>query len=312
MSDPAPVGVSRAEDLDVLPTEQAIAGLDDLDIRPTADLVGLLLASEARLAAVLDRARPRLEAAVDVVAARLAAGGRLVYVGAGTAGRIAALDAVECRPTFGVDDTTVIALLAGGPDASGVAFEAAEDDGPAGRSAVEEFAIGPTDAVVGVTASGRTPYVIATLEAARMRGAATVAVCNNPDSPAAGVAEHSVELLTGSEVLAGSTRLSAATAQKIAVNVISTASFIRCGRTYGAWMVGLQPTNAKLEARAQRILQEATGMSHEAVATAMAEAATPDVALVMLLTGLTAPEARRRLDAHHGHVRLAVQDSPPA
>ena len=126
-----------------------------------------------------------------------------------------------------------------------------------------------------------------------------MAVCNNPDSPAAGVAEHSVELLTGSEVLAGSTRLSAATAQKIAVNVISTASFVRCGRTYGAWMVGLQPTNAKLEARAQRILQEAT-------------AATPDVALVMLLTGLTAPEARRRLDAHHGHVRLAVQDARPA
>jgi len=312
MSDPAPAGAAQAEDLDLLPTEQAVAGLDDLDTRPTADVVGLLLASEARLPGVLDQARAQLEAAVEIVAAKLADGGRLVYVGAGTAGRIAALDAVECRPTFGVDDETVIALLAGGPDASGVAFEAAEDDGPAGRSAVEELAIGPRDAVVGVTASGRTPYVIAALETARTRGAATVAVCNNPASPAAGAAEHSVELLTGSEVVAGSTRLSAATAQKIAVNVISTASFVRCGRTYGGWMVGLQPTNAKLEARAQRILEEATGMSPGAVATAMAAATTPDVALVMLLTGLTAPEARRRLDAHHGHVRLAVQDSPPA
>ncbi|MDQ4052995.1 MAG: N-acetylmuramic acid 6-phosphate etherase, partial [Actinomycetota bacterium] len=282
MSDPAPTGASHAEDLDLLPTEQAVADLDDLDTRPTADVVGLLLASEARLPAVLDRARPQLEAAVEIVSAKLAAGGRLVYVGAGTAGRIAALDAVECRPTFGVDDETVIALLAGGPDASGVAFEAAEDDGPAGHSAVEELAIGPRDAVVGVTASGRTPYVVAALKAARMRGAATVAVCNNPDSPAAGAADFRVELLTGAEVLAGSTRLSAATAQKIAVNVISTASFIRCGRSYGAWMVGLQPTNAKLEARAQRILQEATGMSREAVATAMTAAATPDVALVML------------------------------
>lgn len=306
MPDPA------TEALDLLHTEQAVADLDDLDTRPTVEVVGLLLASEARLPAVLDRARPQLEAAVEVVAAKLAAGGRLVYVGAGTAGRIAALDAVECRPTFGVDDDTVVAVLAGGPDASGVAFEAAEDDGSAGRTAMQELAIGPGDAVVGVTASGRTPYVVAALETARDRGAATVAVCNNVGSPVAGVADRSVELLTGSEVLAGSTRLSAATAQKVAVNVISTASFVRCGRTYGAWMVGLQPTNAKLEARAQRILQEATGMSREDVAAAMAAGSTPDVALVMLLTGVSAPEARRRLDAHHGHVRLAVQDAPPA
>lgn len=312
MADPVQAGIPHVEDLDLLPTEQARADLDDLDTLPTADVVGLLLASEARLPAVLDRARPQLEAAVEVVSDRLAAGGRLVYVGAGTAGRIAALDAVECRPTFGIDDDTVVALLAGGPDASGVAFEAAEDDGPTGRSAVEKLAIGQRDAVVGVTASGRTPYVVAALEAARMRGAATVAVCNNPDSPVARISEHRVELLTGSEVLAGSTRLSAATAQKIAVNVISTASFVSCGRTYGAWMVGLQPTNAKLEIRAERLLQEATGMSRQAVATAMAAAATPDVALVMLLTGISAPEARRRLVDHHGHVRLAVQDAPQA
>ena len=302
----------QAEALDLLHTEQTVADLHDLDTRPTAEVVDLLLASEARLPAVLDGARRQLEEAVEVVSTKLAAGGRLIYVGAGTAGRIAALDAVECRPTFGVDDETVVALLAGGADASGVAFEAAEDDGPAGRDELGELAVGPVDVVVGVTASGRTPYVVAALEAARERGAATVAVCNNVGSPAAEVAEHRVELLTGSEVLAGSTRLSAATAQKIALNVISTASFVRCGRTYGAWMVGLQPTNEKLEARAQRILQEATGMSREAVASAMAEATTPDVALVMLLTGLSAADARLRLKAHHGHVRMAVQDSPPA
>jgi N-acetylmuramic acid 6-phosphate etherase len=304
-------GDHPAEALDLLPTEQVVADLDDLDTRPTAEVVGLLLASEARLTDVLEQARPQLEEAVEVVSAKLGDGGRLVYVGAGTAGRIAALDAVECRPTFGVDDGAVVALLAGGPHAAGEAFEAAEDDGPAGRAAVAELGLGSDDAVVGVTASGRTPYVVAALTEARRLGAATVAVSNNSHSPAAAAAEHAVELITGPEVLAGSTRLAAATAQKVALNIISTASFVKCGRTYGAWMVGLQPTNAKLEARAHRILQEATGMTRESVAAAMAAATTPDVALVMLLTGLTAPEARRHLDSHHGNVRAAVRDAPP-
>ena len=291
-----------------LATEHALPGLDDLDTRPPGELVDVLLNAQARLVDALDKARDSLVTAVETVAGALERGGRLIYVGAGTAGRIAALDAVECRPTFGVADDTVVAQVAGGPAASDVAFEAAEDDLAAAAAALETLALTPEDVVVGVTASGRTPYVVEALRLAHASGAQTIAVTNNPQSVVAGLAAHTVELLTGPEVVAGSTRLTAATAQKVALNVISTASMIRRGRIYGPWMVGVQPTNDKLDLRARRILREATGLSDAAVAGALEAGGAPDVALVMLLAGVDAAEARRRLAAHHGHVRRAVQD----
>jgi N-acetylmuramic acid 6-phosphate etherase len=300
------------EALEQLATEQVRAGLEDLDIRPTGDVVDLLLDTEARVPRIVTEARATLVAAVDLVTDALHSRGRLVYVGAGTAGRIAALDAVECRPTFGVSEDRVIALLAGGPDASDEAFEAAEDDGAAARADLEALAITGEDVVVGVTASGRTPYVTEALRYAREAGATTIAITNNRASVVSTLADHTVELLTGPEVVAGSTRLSAATAQKVALNVISTAAMVRCGRTYGAWMVGVQPTNAKLDVRARRILQQATGLPAATVLAALDEAEAPDVALVMLLGEVDASEARRRLDTHHGHVRHAVLDTAPA
>jgi N-acetylmuramic acid 6-phosphate etherase len=255
----------------------------------------------------VDRAAAELETAVDKASACLRAGGRLVYVGAGTAGRIASLDAVECRPTFGVDSDRVTALLAGGASASDTAFETAEDDPAGGRAEIAALGVGSRDVVIGVTASGRTPFVVEALRAAREAGAVTVAVTNNEDTLVADIADHAVELLTGPEVVGGSTRLAAATAQKVALNTISTAAFVRCGRTYGAWMVGLQPTNAKLQARARRILQEATGRDEPSVERAMKEGEMPDAALVMLLTDVGPAEARRALRATSGHVRMAVR-----
>jgi N-acetylmuramic acid 6-phosphate etherase len=294
------------EAFDNLATEQVRPGLEDLDARSTGEIVDLLLAAEARVAKGLADARDSLTAAVEIVTAALEQGGRLIYVGAGTAGRIAALDAVECRPTFGMPDESVIALLAGGPDASGVAFEAAEDDASSARLDLEPLAVRPDDVVVGVTASGRTPYVVEALRVARAAGATTMAITNNAGAAVAALADHTVELLTGPEVVAGSTRLCAATAQKVALNVLSTASMVRRGRTYGAWMVGVQPTNAKLDVRARRILEQATGLPTAVVAAALEQAAAPDEALVMLLAGVGADEARARLAASRGHVRQAL------
>ena len=303
------IGPDASDDglLSVLPTEQARPGLQDLDTWPTDAIVDELLGSQAVVTAALSRARDQVARAVDVVAAALGAGGRLVYVGAGTAGRVAALDAVECRPTFGVDSDRVVAVVAGGETVTDEAFEAAEDDGESARRGLSDLDLGAHDVVIGVTASGRTPFVAAALRMAREQGAVTVAVTNNLDTTVAGLADHAVELLTGREVVAGSTRLAAATAQKVALNTISTAAFIRCGRTYGAWMVGLQPTNDKLRARAHRILAEATGRDEAEVARAMVQVEQPDQALVMLLTDVDPDEARRQLEASAGHVRSAVR-----
>ena len=299
-------------DVDLLATEQARPGLDDLDRRPPGDLVDLLLAAEARVPAVMAAARDALVAAVALAERALGAGGRLVYVGAGTPGRIAAQDAAECPPTFGVAPDRVVALLAGGGRAAGAAVEGAEDDAGAGARDVSSIHPGADDVVVGVTASGRTPYVLGALDSACAAGAATVAVVNNPGSPAAARADVAVELPTGAEVVAGSTRLTAGTSQKVALNVISTGAMVRLGRTYGAWMVDVQTSNDKLRRRAARIVREVTGVDH-ATAEAALEAAggVTRVALVALLAGVDADEAAARLQAADGRVREAVERVAP-
>jgi N-acetylmuramic acid 6-phosphate etherase len=293
--------------LDLLPTEQVRPDLEDLDARPVEDIVGELLAAEAGVAAALDAARAELAAAAAAIAVRLGQGGRLVYVGAGTPGRIAALDAVECGPTFGVPDGTVVAVVAGGEQAAGRALEEAEDDVEAARERLSELRLSARDVVVGVTASGRTPFVVEALATARAAGARTVAVTNNAGTPVARGADHRVELLTGPEVVGGSTRLTAGTAQKVALNVLSTAAMIRRGRTYGAWMVGVQAGNDKLRRRAARIVQEITGVTAAKAAEAL-EAASGDtaVALVMLVRGDDPAAASARLHAAGGHVRNAL------
>ncbi len=256
-------------ELDGLSTEGARSGLDDLNDRTPAAIVDVLLEAEARVPAVLAAASAQLAAAVETMERGLRAGGRLLYVGAGTPGRLAALDAAECVPTFGVPPGLVTAILAGGPQAAGRAVEGAEDDDAGGAEDLRAANPGSTDTVVGITASGRTPYVLGALDAARAAGAATVAIVNNADSAAAARADVAVELLTGPEVISGSTRLTAGTSQKIALNVLSTAAMVRIGRTYGPWMIDVVASNEKLRRRAQRMLVAISGASEESAAAAL-------------------------------------------
>jgi N-acetylmuramic acid 6-phosphate etherase len=230
----------------------------------------------------------------------------MIYVGAGTPGRLAVQDAAELTPTFGLDPARVPTLLAGGATAASAAVENAEDNVDAARAAVAATGVGPDDVVVGVSASGRTPFVRAALEAARERGAATVAIVSAPAAPVARDATVVIELLTGPEVLAGSTRLAAGTAQKIALNTLSTAAMVRTGATYGGWMVGVRATNAKLRRRGVRIVRDAAGVDEETAAELITAAAGDvRIALISALTGLDVATAREHL-ADTGSVRVAI------
>jgi N-acetylmuramic acid 6-phosphate etherase len=294
--------------LDRLPTEAVRSDLGDLDERPVAEIVALLVDAEARAHDALRRALPPLAAAAEAVAARLAAGGRLRYAGAGTSGRIALQDAAEIVPTFGTDPDLVAAVVAGGERAAATAIEGAEDDEAAGARDLAAHGVGPGDAVVGISASGRTPYVVGALRAARAAGALTVAIANAPGSAAAHAADLAVEILTGAEVLAGSTRLTAGTTQKIALNALSTAVMIRLGKAYGPWMVDVRVTNEKLHRRAVRIVAAATGVDDASAERALAEAGGhAKTAIVALATHVSAEQARERLARAGGHVRGAIR-----
>ncbi|RNL85270.1 N-acetylmuramic acid 6-phosphate etherase [Halostreptopolyspora alba] len=293
--------------LNLLPTEQVRPGSQDLDIRPVDDVVELLLEAEADVPSVLHTARAQLTTAAGMIAERFARGGRLVYVGAGTPGRIALLDAAECPPTFGVEEGRVTAIVAGGDRARESATEDAEDDTDRARARLAEEQPTSEDVVVGITASGRTPFVLEALATARSAGATTMAVTNNSGQPVSTTADHVIELRTGPEVLAGSTRLTAGTAQKIALNVLSTAAMVRWGRTYGGWMVGVRATNGKLRGRAIRIIQEITGVDAETAGDTLdAAGQQTQTALVMVLLGVDAGTARGLLETSGGRVRDAV------
>ena len=255
--------------------------------------------------AAVAAAHDAITAAVDMVVAALGRGGRLVHVGAGTPGRLGVLDAAECPPTFGVPPDRVVGLIAGGPDAVTRAVEGAEDDAAAGARDVDALGVGADDVVVGISASGRTPYVLAALGRARERGAATVGVANNPGTPLAGAADVAIEVLTGPEAVAGSTRMKAGTAHKLVLTTISTAAMVRLGATYGTLMVDVVATNDKLAHRAVRIVAEATGDPDAAAVLAAADGEVK-TAIVMARTGVDAVRARERLAAAGGRVRDAV------
>lgn len=293
--------------LDSLATESVRPGLDDLDQRPTVNLVQTLVEAQAAAQQAALAAVPALTAAVDAIAARLEKGGRLFYAGAGTSGRLAILDASECPPTFNTPADMVVALIAGGAEAVQNAVEGAEDDAAAGAAALEAHDLESGDAVVGITASGRTPFAVGAVRHAREKGCYTAAIVNNAGSELSAIANDAIELATGPEVVSGSTRLCAGTAQKIALNTLSTAVMVRLGKTYGSYMVDVRTSNEKLRRRAQRMLGQITGA--DATACAEALAATGDQvksAVVMLLGHCDAAEAQRRLDAAKGHVRAAL------
>ena len=300
-------GTREAVELDALATEAWREDAADLDLRPTAELVALMSAEDASVPALVAAAGASIAAAIDAVSERLLAGGRLVYVGAGTSGRLALVDAVECESTFGVEPGRVVALVAGGATATATAQEAAEDDRDAGAGAVRELGVDASDAVVGLSASGRTPYVVGALDEARRAGAAAVAVVSVQDSELAATADHEIAIVVGSEVIAGSTRLKAGTAQKLVLNMISTIAMVRLGKTFGNLMVDVVATNEKLRSRVRRIVMHATGAPSDVVDAALGAAdGSAKVAIVAILADLDAAAARARLAETDGDVRRAI------
>jgi N-acetylmuramic acid 6-phosphate etherase len=293
-------------DLAHLVTEQHRPDLADLDLRSTGELVELPAADQAEAIAAIVAERERIAAAIDAVVERLRRGGRLIYIGAGTAGRMGVLDAVECPPTFNTD--RVVGVLAGSSAAIERSREAAEDDAGAGAADLAAFAVTADDAVVGIAASGRTPYTIGAVRYAREVGATTIGISSNPAADLSLEVEHPIELVTGPEVIAGSTRLKAGTAQKVVLNVISTIAMVRVGKTFGNLMVDLRASNAKLRDRARRIVADATSTDAESATAALDDAGGDvKVAIVMLLTGTDAAAAADRLAAHDGVVRAALE-----
>lgn len=286
------------ETLDGLETERAREGFEDLDRRPIIDVVAALLEAESHVPRIMASVHAELTRAAEAVAERLRHGGRLIYVGAGTPGRIALADAAECPPTYGVSPETVIALTAAAASRRSDAYEAAEDDRTAAVSELERIALSPADVVVGIAASGRTPFVVHALERARELGVFTIAIANNPDSTIGGIANIAIEMLTGAEVVSGSTRLTAGTSQKIALNIISTAAMVATGHTYGPWMTRMQAVNEKLQHRAARIVRGVTGASVDRSTHALASAdGDIEIACLMITHDVTAGSARELLAA---------------
>jgi N-acetylmuramic acid 6-phosphate etherase len=293
--------------LDDLVTETPSPGASDLDLRPTRELVALMNHEDATVPAVVAAAGDQIAAAVDAIVERLASGGRLIYVGAGSSGRLAAVDAAECQTTFAAEPGQVVALFAGSNLVSPLEQEAAEDDAEAGLRDVRNLRVSPADAVVGISASGRTPYVLGAVGEAADAGSLTVGVASAPDTDLARLVRHEILIVVGPEVIAGSTRLKAGTAQKLVLNTISTVAMIRLGRTFGNLMVDVRATNEKLRARAQRIVQLATGATSSEVERALSEAdGNAKVAIVSLLTGVDAQSARSQLADASDNVRLAL------
>ena len=251
--------------------------------------------------------------AVERIAEALRKGHRLFYVGAGTSGRLGVLDAAECPPTFGTDPEMVQGIIAGGPVALTRAVEGAEDDAAAGRRDLEARGVGAGDVVVALSASGRTPYCLGALELAKEVGAFTVAVTCNPGSAMGAVADLAIEVVVGPEVLAGSTRMKAGTAQKMVLNMLSTAAMVRLGKCYGNLMVDVRPTNEKLVERARRIVMRVVGCDYETAAGLLERSGNQvKVAIVMGVTGLDAAAARQRLEEHGGFVRRVLEAVGPS
>ncbi|MBX3142966.1 MAG: N-acetylmuramic acid 6-phosphate etherase [Trueperaceae bacterium] len=283
--------------------DNTYAGLDSW---PARDIVAAVTAANAKAIAAVAAAEPELAAAAEGIEGRLARGGRLIYVGAGTSGRIGVQDAAELPPTFGYDDAVV--LLAGGSLAQTTAKEGAEDDVEAALVDIAATGVTADDAVVGLAASGGTPYTIAALKRAREIGAFTVGIANNPGSPLLNTGDVGVLLDTGPEVLAGSTRLAAGTAQKAAINAVSTAVLVRLGGAYDNLMIGMRPVNEKLRHRAAAIVAQAAGLTTEQAAATLASAGHDmRVAIVMAKSGASAEASRELLEHSGGHVRRALE-----
>ena len=284
----------------------------DIDLMSSLELVSLMNAEDRSVPNAVAVTLPEVAGAVDAIVAALQSGGRLVYVGAGTSGRLGVLDASECPPTFGTPPELVVGLIAGGDAAIRHAVEGAEDDAAAGAADLEAIGLCARDVVVGIAVSGRTPYVIGALEHAAGVGATTIALTCNPASPIAAMADISIAPVVGPELVTGSTRLKSGTAQKLVLNMLSTASMVRLGKTYGNLMVDMIASNAKLEARAARMVAEATGASLADATTALEQAGySSKLAILMLLTDQEVEAARAALVRSGGVLRRAIAGATP-
>lgn len=291
-----------------LESERPNLATAEIDRMSALEIAHLMHAEDATVARAVGAELPAVARAIDAISARVRRGGRLIYVGAGTSGRLGALDAAECPPTFNIPAETIVSCIAGGTFAWTAAVEDAEDRADLGEADLVALAVGEPDAVVGITASGHTPYVLGALACARSRGALTIAIACNADTPLQQLCAIAITPIVGPEVIAGSTRLKAGTAQKMILNMLSTGAMVLLGKTYGNLMVDVQPTNAKLRRRAVDIVARATGLdpvaSGDLLTSCDGEIKT---AIVASRAHLSPAEARTRLEACGGVVRLALE-----
>lgn len=290
-----------------LETETADPRFASIDTMSVSELARTMNSADAAVPGAVQRALPQIAPAIEATAERMKSGGRMIYVGAGTPGRIGVLDASECPPTFGTPPEQVFAIIAGGPKAVVAPCEGAEDDVVAGALAMENAGIGPLDTVIGIASSGRTPFVVAALLHARARGALTVALTCNTGTPLAEAAEHRIEVIVGPEVVAGSTRLKAGTAQKLVLNMFSTIVMVQLGKTYGNLMVDVKPTNVKLRERALRMVRDITGATRtEAQDALVANDNSVKQTITALRLDLDPADAAAQLTKHGGRLRAAI------
>ncbi|MGA8161927.1 MAG: N-acetylmuramic acid 6-phosphate etherase [Acidobacteriaceae bacterium] len=295
-------------DLAHLPTEARNPASEHLDELPTLAMLEIIHQADRDAVDAVERELPRITTAVDAIAARVENGGRLFYLGAGTSGRLGVLDASECPPTYNTPPELVQGLIAGGDRALRDSVERAEDDPEQGALDLVDHGFNGKDVLVGIAASGRTPYVLGGLEHARALGALTIGLSCVPGSPIAQAAELAITPATGPEVVTGSTRMKAGTATKLVLNMLSTGVLVRLGYVYGNLMVNVQPTNVKLQDRAARIIAAITGLDTTAAAELLAQAESVKTAVVMHQRGLSRAQAEARLAAVQGRLREALTD----
>lgn len=291
-------------------TEQRNPRSRNLDEKSTLEILRVINHEDVQVAHCVAREIPKIAHAVDEIVERIRRGGRLFYIGAGTSGRLGVLDASECSPTFGVKRSLVQGIIAGGNRALTVSAEGAEDDSTEGARDLRAKKLRAEDIVVGIAASGSTPYVLGAVQFARSRGAYTIGLTTNRNTPLSRLADLTIEPITGREVIAGSTRMKSGTAQKMVLNMISTAAMVRLGYIYDNWMIGVAKTNEKLRKRALRNLREATGADQKAAEQVLRRSdGDLRVALVMLKSGVNAQAARRLVATRQGNARLALRDA---
>jgi N-acetylmuramic acid 6-phosphate etherase len=307
-ADPQGSPFSQEQPYGSLETEKINAATREIDRMSSLEIVEAMNAEDAKVAEAVRQALPQVARAIEAIAARLKRGGRLIYMGAGTSGRLGALDAAECPPTFSLPPEMIVGCMAGGSFALTQAAEDVEDSAEAGREDVARLNVTEADAVVGITASGRTAYVLGGIASAKVRGALTIGLACNAGAPLEEKVEVSIVVVVGPEVISGSTRLKAGTAQKMVLNMLSTGAMILLGKTYGNLMVDVQATNRKLHQRALSIIRQVTGLDGEAAEQALtASHGEVKTAIVSACANLTPDQARAHLARHDGILRVALE-----